>query len=123
MIEHLLDPGPLFEFIERSLKPSGILILSTPNQVHLINRVKCLFGLNTWEDFSYWLSSGPFYGHVRELTPHEISLLPFRNMAFSTLKYNSWPLNRLNPLLHMLLKPIFLIPGFGLHMFAIYQKF
>jgi|CXWL01.1.fsa_nt_gi SAM-dependent methyltransferase len=44
IIEHLFDTDQFLSEIRRVLKPSGYLILSTPNLASLTNRVKLLFG-------------------------------------------------------------------------------
>jgi 2-polyprenyl-3-methyl-5-hydroxy-6-metoxy-1,4-benzoquinol methylase len=76
VIEHL--PHGVPKFIEKMynlLTPQGILIISTPNQVHLKNRLKCLCGQNTWEDFDYYITTDHFFGHIRELTYSEFDFL------------------------------------------------
>jgi len=45
VIEHLnFNPLPLIQEINRILKKDGILYITTPNQVKLINRIKIIFG-------------------------------------------------------------------------------
>ncbi len=44
IIEHLFDTDQFLSEIHRVLKPSGYLILSTPNLASLPNRLKLLFG-------------------------------------------------------------------------------
>lgn len=122
VIEHLSEPLDLLGFIDRHLKPSSCVVIGTPNQVHLLNRVRSLLGLNTWEDFAYWLSDSPFFGHVRELTPYELSILPFRSACHSYTCYINWPLSRLHVFLRIFLVPFFSIPGFGLYMTAVYKN-
>lgn len=76
VIEHLPHGVPGFiEKMYQLLKSGGSLILSTPNQVHLKNRVSALLGKNTWEDFDYYITTEQFFGHVRELTCKELEFL------------------------------------------------
>ncbi len=45
VIEHLnFNPLPVFQEINRILKKDGILYVTTPNQVNLINRIKIILG-------------------------------------------------------------------------------
>jgi 2-polyprenyl-3-methyl-5-hydroxy-6-metoxy-1,4-benzoquinol methylase len=45
VIEHLnFNPIPIFQEMNRILKQDGILYITTPNQVHLMNRLKILMG-------------------------------------------------------------------------------
>jgi len=72
VIEHLSFGVPLFvEKLSKKLNDTGCLIISTPNQVHLFNRIKSLLGYNTWEDYDYYMSCDQFFGHIRELTLSE----------------------------------------------------
>mgnify|MGYP001172196489 FL=1 len=72
VIEHLSCGVPLFvEKLSKKLTDTGCLIISTPNQVHLLNRIKSLLGKNTWEDYDYYMSCDHFFGHIRELTLSE----------------------------------------------------
>ena len=44
VIEHLWNPDNLLSEINRVLKTSGVLVLSTPNSASLFNRIRMLFG-------------------------------------------------------------------------------
>ena len=45
VIEHLnVNPFPVFQEINRILKPEGILYITSPNQASLMNRIKIIFG-------------------------------------------------------------------------------
>jgi SAM-dependent methyltransferase len=47
VIEHLnFNPLPLIQEINRILKKDGIIYITTPNQVNLINRIKIVMGLS-----------------------------------------------------------------------------
>ena len=122
VIEHLYDPCSLLAFMESCLVSSGICLIGTPNQVHLFNRIRALFGRNTWEDFSYWISREPFFGHIRELTPNEMRLLPFDKLRYRSLSFSNWPLARLPRYMRIVLAP-FLAPGsLSLYMVSKYSK-
>ena len=76
VIEHI--PSGLKFFLKKMLSkvsPGGYLVISTPNQVHLFNRIKALWGKNTWEDFDYYYTCENFFGHVREFTMKEFAFL------------------------------------------------
>jgi 2-polyprenyl-3-methyl-5-hydroxy-6-metoxy-1,4-benzoquinol methylase len=77
VIEHLTESPYKYILKLNSLKKSsGNLIIGTPNQQHIYNRIKGLFGKNTWEDFDIWFECNYFYGHVRELIVDDL-----RNIA------------------------------------------
>jgi SAM-dependent methyltransferase len=45
VLEHLnFNPLPVFQEINRIMKPDGILYITTPNQVNFINRIKIVLG-------------------------------------------------------------------------------
>lgn len=76
VIEHIPSGMPAFmKKMYSKVETGGFLVVSTPNQVHLWNRMKCLLGRNTWEDWSYYISCDQFFGHVRELTFGELQAL------------------------------------------------
>jgi SAM-dependent methyltransferase len=81
--------GKLFD----SLELGGTLLVGTPNQVHLRNRIRCLFGMNTWEDFDYYLNAETFYGHVREFTPSELNFICKSICRDVSINYSTYPLN------------------------------
>ena len=73
VIEHFnFSPFDYINNMISSLKVDGYILIGTPNQVHIYNRIKVFFGKNIWEDFNYWVNSNIFYGHVRELTTKEL---------------------------------------------------
>lgn len=94
VVEHFtFSPVQVLSSMASLLKPGGALLIGTPNQVHLVNRIKAFFGKNTWEDFEYYLTSETFYGHVRELTPAELAGLLGRvnGVKFSHLSFSDYP--------------------------------
>lgn len=48
VIEHLNNPDHLLEEIHRTLKPKGLLVLSTPNLASWFNRIALLFGFQPY---------------------------------------------------------------------------
>ena len=44
LIEHVFDPIFVFEEINRVLVPNGHLFITVPNDLHIANRLKILFG-------------------------------------------------------------------------------
>jgi 2-polyprenyl-3-methyl-5-hydroxy-6-metoxy-1,4-benzoquinol methylase len=73
VIEHLNHRPKLFlDILNKLRNPEGRVLMGTPNQQHIMNRIKSVFGKNTWEDFDIWFECENFYGHVRELLPSEL---------------------------------------------------
>ncbi len=73
MLEHLLlDPVRMLAEIHRVLKPSGALILTTPNVLCTDNLVRMMTGENPFQPYSGW---GLYGGHCREYTPVEVRRL------------------------------------------------
>lgn len=73
IIEHLLiDPAKVLREIRRVLKPSGQLILTTPNVSRLENVARMLSGTNIYDPYSGY---GPYGRHNREYNKHELYLL------------------------------------------------
>lgn len=66
IIEHLYDPDHLLEEVNRILKPTGLLVLSTPNLAWWPSRIALLFGF-----YPFGLNPSLRYplGHWRELEP------------------------------------------------------
>jgi len=60
VLEHLVDPVRAVENMRKSLKPGGCLILSVPNEFHILRRLCILFGI---VDFS-----SPGWHHLRFFT-------------------------------------------------------
>jgi len=138
VIEHLpFSPRPVLKNIYGYLKDGGYMVIGTPNQVHLINRAKCLLGMNTWEDFDYISDSNEFFGHVREYTLKELKNLVYNTNANNNLAsvYTSnYPIYshyyRLNPFYRILALPLvilynilcFLIPNSSYELIAFKRK-
>lgn len=76
IIEHLLnDPCKVLREIRRVLKPSGTLILTTPNVARLENVARMVGGANIYDPYSGY---GPYGRHNREYNRHElVQLLQF----------------------------------------------
>lgn len=73
IIEHLLmDPVKVLREIKRILKPSGRLILTTPNVARLENVSKILAGDNIYDPYSAY---GAYGRHNREFNKHELNKL------------------------------------------------
>jgi len=62
------SPKRLFQEIVRVLRPSGYLVLVTPNAANLRKRISALAGRNIWDRLEWWYHDGDpvFRGHVRE---------------------------------------------------------
>jgi len=73
IIEHLLtDPVKVLGEIRRVLKPSGTLVLTTPNVCRLGNVFSIIAGANVYDPYSGF---GPYGRHNREFTRHELHIL------------------------------------------------
>jgi SAM-dependent methyltransferase len=73
ILEHLLqDPLAALQEIKRVLKPSGALILTTPNVSRLENVARLLAGQNLYDPYSGY---GPYGRHNREYTADEVQRL------------------------------------------------
>lgn len=73
LIEHLKDPRTFLERVNSLLENDGYLILTTPNQTKLINRLRFLFGQSVYWPISEFYSDGEtFIGHWREYTMNEL---------------------------------------------------
>lgn len=94
VIEHFnFPPTQYLNNMIESLKSGGYILVGTPNQAHIFNRIKLLFGKNVWEDFDYWITYSPFYGHVRELLTSELRVLFKKiNLHDNKVYQSSYPL-------------------------------
>jgi len=73
VLEHLLyDPKPLVQEFHRVLRPSGGLIVSTPNVLRLENRIKVLLGRNIYPRHEQFYSSDLYRRHNREYAMQEV---------------------------------------------------
>jgi SAM-dependent methyltransferase len=73
IIEHLqVDPIRMLREIKRVLKPSGHLVLTTPNVCRLENVCRMIAGANIYDPYSGY---GAYGRHNREYNRHELALL------------------------------------------------
>jgi 2-polyprenyl-3-methyl-5-hydroxy-6-metoxy-1,4-benzoquinol methylase len=74
LIEHVCPPWQfMFREVMRILKPSGILIIATPNFASLRKRLWLLSGRHPVGQLNLLFKSDPFIEHIRELTLNEVS--------------------------------------------------
>lgn len=73
VIEHVPTPREFLNAAVSYLKPDGMLLLLTPNGVHLVNRVKVALGKShqVTADYLYW-NVGEFRSHIKEYTTQEL---------------------------------------------------
>lgn len=72
IVEHVFDPIGLLKESARVLNPGGILLVTIPNDVGLISRIKILFGISHQEQM--YRTSG-FYKHHTFFTPKLIKFM------------------------------------------------
>lgn len=74
VIEHVpVTPRFLLGALTRVLAPGGVLVLDTPNLVHLYNRQKFARGESVMPDLAtFYFGEPPFEGHHREYTADEL---------------------------------------------------
>ena len=72
IVEHVFDPIGLLKESARVLKPGGHLMVTIPNDVGLVSRIKMLFGISHQEQM--YMTSG-FYKHHTFFTPRLIRFM------------------------------------------------
>ena len=89
VIEHLIDPDFLLSEIARTLKPGGLLFLTTPNLASWINRISLLLGFQPhFTEVSLRYNVGKLYrgraaataegaiaGHLRLFVPRSLDMI------------------------------------------------
>jgi 2-polyprenyl-3-methyl-5-hydroxy-6-metoxy-1,4-benzoquinol methylase len=60
------SPRPVLEQARRTLRPGGLLFLSTPNAANAFHRLRLLLGRANGARFEDWYYPEEFRGHVRE---------------------------------------------------------
>jgi SAM-dependent methyltransferase len=96
VVEHLnFNPLPVFQEINRILKKDGILYITTPNQVNLINRIKIILGRSIRNSISDSVTQLDQTQHTicgihwREYTLEElIQLLEIMGFAVTTYTFS-----------------------------------
>lgn len=98
VVEHLpLYPEDLFREISRVLKPTGVLLLTTPNFARLGNVLNFIRGreirLYGW-DVSY--DDDPkYHPHIHEFTVGELRrLLSVAGFEIEAVQYSLWPVSQ-----------------------------
>lgn len=101
VVEHIPHtPRLLLEAIDRMLKPSGLLLLDTPNIAYLYNRQRLARGRSIMPPIeAQYFTELPFEGHHREYTVDEIrwmlAQLGHDVLSIETFNYSIYTLGRL----------------------------
>ena len=102
VIEHIpSSPRPLLETLNRVLTGGGVLVIDTPNLVHLYNRQKFARGETVLADIeSQYETELPFEGHHREYTIPELVWMLRRighhRISIEAFNYSSYALGTLS---------------------------
>lgn len=132
VIEHLnINPLPLFQEIHRILKKDGILYITTPNQVRLINRIALALGRSIRNPISHYCIQldrkrrNTCGIHWREYTLEEVIRL-LEETGFSLKSYSYCPScrkkNTLSPAENFFIAIGSFIPGFREAIIVISRK-
>jgi SAM-dependent methyltransferase len=108
VIEHLnFNPLPVLQEINRILKKDGILYVTTPNQVNLINRIKIILGRSIRNSISDSVTQLDQTRHTicgihwREYTLEElIQLLEITGFTLKTYSYSHLAKTYTSPFIH-----------------------
>jgi len=101
VIEHIPHtPKPLFDSVDKVLKPEGCLVLETPNLGYIYNRQKIAKGESIYTPISLQYDTGiPFEGHHREYTVQEVMWMLNHNhydiLDFELFNYSCYGLEYL----------------------------
>lgn len=82
LIEHLINPIDLLKNIRTILKPSGYLILTTPNHEYFKNKLPSYFELNNFKHYSKYQCSADGDSHFYAFTKKELIKL-FKKAGFN----------------------------------------
>ena len=123
VIEHLPIPGHIIlERLRIALKPSGLLICSTPNYFRLRNLVYMLLGKETFCYFEMPTTNG-IDGHVLEYTKNhlhwQLEKAGFENILIQHRQFHHNPINIMFRIMYLVGYPLFLIPRFRDSLLAI----
>jgi hypothetical protein len=101
VIEHIpSSPRPLLDTLNRVLRPGGLLVVDTPNLVHLYNRQKFARGETVLAEIeAQYETELPFEGHHREYTIPELVWMLRRighsQISVEAFNYSSYALGTL----------------------------
>lgn len=129
VMEHLnFNPLPIMQEMNRILKKGGHLYIGMPNQSHILNRIKLLFGEsihNPIDDFFYQLdhSVNMIVGlHWREYTLNE-TIYMIEKMGFKSIKAYYFIEKVRTSLIFSIMKTLlYLIPSFRPYQVVIGKK-
>lgn len=90
VIEHLIDPIKVFEKITKVLKPSGILIVSTPNIAYIQYRLEAVLGkLPDYCEFRERYPERPYNFQHKSLFTHKILKKTLEQTGFQVESWKS----------------------------------
>ena len=125
VIEHFsFSPKSFLNQLHRLCKKNALVLISTPNQLHLLNRFRALFGINIWENFDYYFHSDQYFGHVREFTADEMIRIATetQNLDLMTLDYSNFPIYSNNSMNYFKKNLALNILGYIFELFCLFNK-
>jgi len=109
VIEHFHDsPKKLLNILLISLKKDGLIFIDVPNAANLRKRLDILRGKSNYPSFdSFYWSSYPWRGHVREFVRSDLEKLGrFMGLEVLEITFHHYHLDRVRPVTRGLFKTI-----------------
>ena len=122
ILEHYPNPRFLLNRVISALKPSGLLLIGTPNAVALAKRVFVVMGKSNYPNVNFvYFNVGDYRGHVREYTVEELKrILKLSGLTEVTVKLTNHDIQGLLRKSRGLRK---LVTGAYLFISSLYPKF
>ena len=123
VVEHLyIAPEFVLLMLSYLLKPSGTIIVTTPNAISIRKRIKLLFGIHPFEKFRLY-SKNP--GHYREYTKNELveigNKVDLIAKEANTINFKK-PIDRIKSIKSIFFFPFTILPQFKDYIVCIFNK-